>query len=288
MNRAVLLGLFDGLHRGHMSAVEELKRFDGKKLVLTFCSEGFAPKGGRGLLMTDERRRGGLLNAGADEVIFKRFADIGGMSPKEFADRVLSGELCADRVICGENFRFGLNASAGAEDLKELMRPHGAEVKIVPLVYDGGEPISTTRIRCLLEAGKISEANRLLGYAYGFEGRIIRGSQIGRQMGIKTVNIAFDRRLALPKKGVYFSEVSLDGDVWAGVTNIGERPTVHDDGEIVIETHILGFDGDVYGESAKVSLREFLREEKRFGSVRELRTAVEHDIKTVKELISHE
>lgn len=127
-----------------------------------------------------------------------------------------------------------------------------------------------------------------MGYCYGFEGEIIHGSQIGRKMGIKTVNIPFDGQLVLPKKGVYMSEVEIDGQSLRGITNVGSRPTVHSDGEIVIETHILDFDGEVYGDRAQVRLEKFLREEKQFGSLEELQKTVEHDIKTVKELINHE
>lgn len=284
----LLLGLFDGLHRGHMSAVSELLKADGKKLVFTFNSEGFSPKGERGLLMTDRKKREALIKAGADGVISRDFSELCGLTPKEFVDSIIDKEIHAERVFCGENFRFGRDASAGAKELGALCREKGIEVSVVPLLYDGGEPISTTRIRGLIERGETLEAGRLLGYAYGFEGEILHGSQIGRRMGIRTLNIAYDRRLVLPKKGVYMSRTEIDGKSFWGITNVGDRPTVHSDGETVIETHLIDFDGEVYGDCARVGLGKFLREERRFGSLDELRETVERDIKTVKELINHE
>ena len=281
--KTVLLGLFDGLHRGHMSAVSELLKHKGERVVFTFDSLSMSTKGERGLLMTDEKKRETLLKFGADEVISRDFNLLRETSAEEFVDRILDKELHAGRVICGENFRFGKGAKAGAKELKELCAAKNIEAVAVPTVFDGGEAISTTRIRKLIEGGEISEANRLLGYEYGFEGEIIHGDRIGTSMGIKTLNIGFDTVRALPKKGVYASRVKLSEGSFAGVTNIGTRPTVHEDGKIVIETHLIDFDGDIYGERAEVALAEFLREEKRFGSLEELRAAVAGDISKVKE-----
>ena len=280
----VLLGLFDGLHRGHMRAVEELLKCGGEKTVFTFNSASMTTKGERGLLMTDSEKKERLIALGADRVISRDFGEIKDLSPEEFVRKILLNELKAKRVICGENFRFGRGGKADATVLRELCRSLGIETSVVPTVCDGWLPISTTRIRGLIESGDISEANRLLGYCYGFGGIIEHGSGIGRKMGIKTVNTAFDPRRALPKKGVYASKAKIDGEIFPGVTNIGTRPTVHSDGKIVIETHIIGFEGDVYGKSVFVALTDFLREEKRFGGLDELKEAVAKDIKRAKEL----
>ena len=281
----VLLGLFDGLHRGHMSAVNELLRHGGRKVVYTFDSLSLSTKGGRGLLMTDDEKRRALLNLGVDEVISRDFSDIKDVEPRDFVEKILLGELSATRAVCGENFRFGRGGQADPQVLSSICREFNIETVIVPTVCSGGEAISTTRIRRLIEQGEILEANELLGYAYGFEGEIIHGDRVGTQMGIKTVNIAFDPQRVLPKRGVYMSQVTLEGETYRGVTNVGTRPTVHDDGMVVIETHILDFHGEVYGETARVGLMRFMREEKRFGSLEELRETVANDIQLVKNYV---
>lgn len=281
---SVLLGLFDGLHRGHMRAVDELLMSDGEKIVFTFDSASMITKGERGLLMTDAEKKDRLLELGADRVISRGFGELKDLTPDEFVEKILCKELRARKVICGENFRFGRGGKADVGVLKKLCRKYKIETAAVPTVCEGGLPISTTRIRGLIESGKIAEANLLLGYRYGFRGVIEHGSGIGAEMGIRTINIAFDTQKALPKKGVYASEVSLNGVSYAGVTDIGTRPTVHTDGKIVIETHLIDFQGDVYGKRAEVALTEFLREEKRFGGLEELREAVAKDIKRAKEL----
>lgn len=279
-DKTALLGLFDGLHRGHMRAVEELLKCEGEKIVYTFNSLSLTTKGSRGLLISDGEKRQMLKSLGVDRVISKDFSEVRDICPREFVQKILRDELKVTKVICGENFRFGKGGTAGAEELKTLSSECGIETEIVPTLCEDGEPVSTTRIRELIERGDISEANRLLGRRYSFSGEIAHGFRIGSSMGIKTLNIAFDPQKVLPKKGVYASIVLLPEGEFKGITNIGTRPTVHDDGEIVIETHLLDFSGDIYGERAEVMLTEFMREEKRFGSLEELRATVAHDIET--------
>lgn len=280
---AVLLGLFDGLHRGHRRAVSELMKQSGKKTVFTFDSASVSTKGDRGLLMTDSEKRAQLLKLGADEVISEDFSEYKNASPEEFVKNVLIDRLGAKTAVCGENFRFGKDAAAGAEELFEICKKYGCKAVIVPTEYDGGEPISTSRIRTLLQQGDAETANRLLGYVYSFDGRVCHGFRIGSQMGFKTINLPHSPKLVLPKKGVYRTETELCGEKYPSITNIGTRPTVHKDGEVVIETHVLDFDGDLYGDYARVGLLEFIRPEKRFESAEELKKAVEEDIEKVRQ-----
>ena len=265
--------------------MQELLKAGGKKLVFTFDSLSMTTKGARGLLMTDYEKREKLLNMGVNEVISRNFAEIKDTPPNKFVKNILGDGLKAKKVICGENFRFGKGGRATANDLKTLCAEYGIETAIVPTVSVGGEAISTTRIRRLIECGQIEEANGLLGYPYGFEGIISHGDRIGTKMGIKTVNIGLDPIRVAPKKGVYASMAAVSGKVFRGVTNVGTRPTVHDDDRTVIETHILDFQGDIYGESLRIELLKFMREEKRFDSLEELRRVVANDIKTVKETL---
>lgn len=284
ISKAILLGLFDGVHIGHRSALESLKASPAdEKIVYTFSSSGLKTKGERKLILTDDEKRGMLLENGADEVVFADFEKIKDLSGEAFAKKVLFEELEAGEVICGENFRFGKNASCNSDDLKELMGRMGVAVKIVPIVSAGGEPISTTRIRKLIESRDVASANRLLGYNYFISGRVVHGKALGRELGIRTINTAYDRSKILPPNGVYSTDVLISGGRYMGITNVGTKPTVGDGIEKGVETHILGFDGDVYDSTASIIFNDFYRKEKKFDSLAELIDAINHDIERRKE-----
>lgn len=172
---SVLLGLFDGLHRGHMSAVGVLTQSPGERVVYTFGALGMDTKGDRKLLMSDLEKRDMLLKAGVDRVISEDFSKVKNISAADFVKDVLCDRLHAARVVAGENFKFGAGGHAGAAELENLCRALDIEPVIVPTVYDHGEPISTTRIRGLLEHGEIASANALLGREYSMIGKSIDG-----------------------------------------------------------------------------------------------------------------
>ncbi len=282
--RAVLLGLFDGVHLGHAAACSALSRSGaGRKTVYTFRSGELKTKGERKLILTDSEKKQRLLSLGADEVIFAPFAEVRDFRPEEFVRKVIKDELGANRVICGENFRFGKNAAGGCDILGELLQSEGIELEIVPTVMADGETVSTTRIRKLLEQGDIRSANRLLGYKYFLEGTVLHGDARGRKMGIRTINTSFDGQKLLPPGGVYSSDVIVGGRRYMGVTNVGVRPTFYKSGETGIETHIIDFDGDVYSNTVSILFNEFYRKEKKFSEVAELIAAINGDIQRRKE-----
>lgn len=211
MSKTVLLGLFDGLHRGHASAIDEVLRRSGEKAVFTFDSKSLYTKGARGLLMTDRQKASAFRELGF-EVISADFAQVKDMSPREFVRDILAEKLSAASVVCGENFRFGKGGQADSHGLERLCGELGIAVTAVPLVYDGGEPISTTRIRGLIQSGDISSANRLLGYRYGFEGSACTISE--------DIVTAVDGELVCPKDGRYSCCVCLDSGKIDGITEI--------------------------------------------------------------------
>lgn len=285
MKTAVLLGLFDGVHRGHAAALEALRDacVAGKRLVYTFPSASLDTKGQRKLLLTDDEKRQKLLSMGADEVVFADFESVRNMTAQEFAEKVLKDRLGADCVICGENFRFGAGASADTRDLQRILGGMGIRFVCVPIVYFGGEPISTTRIRALIEDKKIKEANSLLGYGYTLCGKVVHGNSLGRKMGIRTINTLYPPEKLLPPNGVYSSSVVIQKRVYKGVTDIGTKPTVSDDGNEGIETHILDYDGDLYGKTVSIIFNDYYREEKKFSSQAELVEVISADIQRRKE-----
>ncbi|MCD8345462.1 MAG: riboflavin biosynthesis protein RibF [Oscillospiraceae bacterium] len=278
---AVLLGLFDGVHVGHQAALEALRETGaGEKIVYTFHSSEVDTKGHRSFVLTDAEKEQKLKEYGTDRVYFADFATVRDTSPEDFVKNTLKGEFGADIVLSGENFRFGKNASGDAERLEKLCEECGIESKIVELVHVGGETVSTTRIRSLIENGEMAEANELLGYKYFFEGYVAHGMSLGREMGIRTVNIPLTPKKVVPKFGVYSSDVTVipTGEVFKGISNVGVKPTVSDSGEIGLETHILGDAGDLYGMDIKVELRRFYRDEKKFSGIEELTATINKDI----------
>ncbi len=283
-NRAVLLGLFDGVHSGHAAACRELSRSGaGRKTVYTFRSAELKTKGERKLILNDSEKEQRLISLGADEVIFASFDKVKDFGPEEFTKKVIRDELGAGKVICGENFRFGKDASGGCDILKELLQREGIALEIVPTVLADGEAVSTTRIRGLLEQGDIKAANKLLGYKYFLEGTVLHGDARGRKMGIRTINTSFDGQKILPPGGVYSSDVIIGGKRYMGVTNVGVRPTFYRSGGVGIETHIIDFDGDVYSNTVSILFNEFYRKEKKFSDAAALIEAIRVDIERRKD-----
>lgn len=283
-NRAVLLGLFDGVHIGHAAACRALSHSGAdRKTIYTFRSGELKTKGERRLILTDAEKEQRLISLGADEVLFAPFSEVRDLRPGEFVQKVIKDELGADKVICGENFRFGKNAAGDCAVLKELLQREGIELETAPTVAYGGEAVSTTRIRGLLELGDIKSANCLLGYKYFLTGTVLHGDARGRRMGIRTINTSFDSQKILPPGGVYSSDVIIDGRKYMGVTNIGVRPTFYKSGGMGVETHILDFDGDVYSSAASILFNEFYREERKFSDSAALIDAIRGDIERRKD-----
>lgn len=282
--RAVLLGLFDGVHLGHAATCRALCKSGADiKTVYTFRSAELKTKGERRLILNDSEKEQKLLSLGADEVIFAPFAEVRDFSPAEFIQKVIINQLGADKVICGENFRFGKDALGDCDILRGLLAHEGIELEVVPTVTYDGEIVSTTRIRKLLEQGDIKAANRLLGYKYFLKGTVLHGDARGRKMGIRTINTSFDGQKILPPGGVYSSDVIIGGKRYMGVTNVGVRPTFYESGEIGIETHIIDFDGDVYSNTVSILFNKFYREEKKFSDAAALIETIKGDIERRKE-----
>ncbi|MCD8107729.1 MAG: riboflavin biosynthesis protein RibF [Oscillospiraceae bacterium] len=281
VKRAVLLGLFDGVHIGHQAALKALCDSGAEeKIVYTFRSSEVDTKGHRSFVLTDKEKERKLIEYGADKVYFADFARVRDTSPEDFVRNTLKGEFKADIVLCGENFRFGKEASGDARLLESLCESFSIRSEIVGLLSHGGETVSTTRIRSLIEQGKMAEADELLGYKYFFEGKVTHGMSMGREMGIRTVNIPLTPKKVVPRFGVYSSDVTVisSGEKLKGISNVGVKPTVSDSGEIGLETHILGDIGDLYGMDIKVELKSFYRDEKRFSGVEELTATINKDI----------
>lgn len=274
---AVSLGIFDGVHIGHRAVLNSAKKSGLKTAVFTFLSETVTTKGNKGVIYPDKRKQELLKSLGVEYILSPSFSDFKDMSAEDFVKEVLVGALNAKEVFCGEDFHFGKGAAAGVCELCELCRKYEIKLSVTPPVMYKGQAVSSTRIKNALISGDISSANDMLYEKFGYFEKVIHGNEIGRTLNFPTINQVIPEKTVLPKLGVYITEVEVSGEIYKGVSNVGVKPTVGSK-EPLIETHILDFSGNLYGESLSVRLVKFLREEKKFASLNELKRQVDFDI----------
>jgi riboflavin kinase/FMN adenylyltransferase len=288
----VALGNFDGVHLGHQAvlrrAVEEGRKRGVRGVAATFdphprvvLTPGEQPK----LLTTLELRQEALLRYGADEVWVIPFdEEFSAKSPEEFVLDVLVGEVGAQAVVVGENFRFGHRAAGNLGDLQRVMRSSGGEAYGVAVKSEGPEGgISSTRIRHLLVGGEVEEAARLLGRPYLLRGEVVLGDRRGRSIGFPTANVSVDPAVIVPARGVYAGLVRVGKDVHAACTNVGVAPTF-ERGESRVEAYLLDFQGDLYGRIVDVSFARRIRSERRFSGVEELKEQIARDVEEARRI----
>lgn len=279
---AVALGNFDGMHVGHIAVLKAATSFlnDGLVPVAMLFDEhsmkaitGNAPP----MLMTVGERNDFIENCGLkiETVIFN---EIKNLSPEDFVEKILVKKLGAGAVCCGYNYRFGKNAAGSAQTMLEICDRLGIRCKIASEVDIDGCAVSSTQIRALIESGEMQKANAMLGHKFGFSAPVIDGDKRGRTLGFPTVNQEIPPELVLPKFGVYQAEVTVEGKLYRGVTNIGKRPTIGTE-KILSETYIIDFHENIYGESVDIRLIKFIRPERKFSSFDELSRQIKTDAK---------
>jgi len=287
---AVALGLFDGVHRGHHAVIERVVNEAANGFlptVLTFSTDHVLPERKKGMkrILTESLFLDALEEIGVEAVEILPFEAIMELSPRAFFEEILLKRLGAKVLSCGEDFRFGKGAAGDLTLLKELCEEHGLRLEAVSPVLEDGAVISATRIRrCLLE-GAIEEANRLLGFSYRFDFEVVHGNELGRTVGIPTINQAFPDPFVVPKFGVYASYAYLDGKRYKAITNVGVKPTVGSERRPLAETHIIGVQDDLYGKKVKVSLERFIRPEQKFAGFEELFAEIRKNIEEAKQLL---
>ena len=287
----VALGNFDGVHLGHQAVIrrafEEGRARGARVVAATFDPhprEVLWPGNGPKLLTTPEVKRELLLRYGADEVREIPFDEaLSKKSPEEFVRDVLVGGIGAEAVVVGENFRYGHRAAGDFESLRRQMREAGGEAYAVS-IFAVDEDVSSTRIRELVAGGGVREAASLLGRPYALRGEVVVGDRRGRQIGFPTANVLPDPRVVVPGMGVYAGYVTVEGEEYGACTNVGEAPTF-DRRERKVEAHLLGFEGDLYGEVVDVSFMEKLRGEKRFSGIEELKAQIGRDVEEARGVI---
>ena len=287
------IGMFDGVHLGHQSvidsAVHSARRSGGLAGVLTFWphpSALFRPENPTALIMPMEMKRQVLGELGIDFVIEQNFSrEFAGIEAGDFVQFLRRSLPQLSAIYVGDNFRFGRGRKGDVSTLVEEGNKLGVAVYGAERLTHNGEPISSSRIRGLLTAGDIVEANALLGYSYFAEGVVERGRQLGRTIGFPTLNIAWEPELK-PRFGVYGVEV-LDaaGTRCTGVASYGTRPTVEAAGRPILEVHLLENSTLTYGDKVRVNWLHFLRPESKFESLEELKKQIVVDAAAARQLL---
>lgn len=273
--RRVAIGTFDGVHLGHREVIR------GNDTVLTFDPHPLSvihPEATPKLLNPFTIKRDLIAGLGVEELVVIPFdRHFASLEAEEFAEQVLVEKLGAAGVSVGENFRFGKGARGTPEFLGA--RPE-FETRVVPLVEVAGETVSSSHIRGLVAAGEVAKAAEFLGGPFLFDGKVVPGDRRGRELGMRTANIVPDDRLVTPGHGVYAA--------WAhgrpAAVNVGVRPTFETGRGLLVEAHLIDFEGDIYGETLRIAFLERMRGERRFETADALVEQMKKDVLQAREI----
>ncbi len=272
--KAVVIGKFDGFHLGHQHLLQ--KALESEYPVLVFMI--LLPEQNNRLL-TLKKTVSYLEKRGVDSLVFYELHKENQETPPEtFITKILLERFHMKAVFEGPDFCFGKNREGDTALLRKFGEKYGFQVFEIPKAETSSGIISSSLIREKLSAGEIEEANLLLGYPYGFSGKVVSGNRIGRTIGVPTANIPVPEGLFLPRPGVYKVQVRIRGQIYDGMANLGTRPTVDGAGKTGLEVHVFGFHEDIYDFTIEVLFRRFLRDEKKFSGLPELKEQLRQDM----------
>ena len=278
------LGVFDGLHLGHQlivqTVVERARAVRAVPTVVTFDPHPRAvlhPESAPPLLQTFDQKIEALGVLGVEQTIVVRFTEeFARVRAEEFLRDVVGERLQAREVYLGRGFAFGYKREGDIQLLRRVSERLGFHADEVAEVRLRGRRISSSRIRELLSEGRVNLARRMLGRPYGVEGRVVRGAERGRTLGFPTANLRPENRV-IPRGGVYVTATLIEGRWRRSVTNVGTRPTFERDAEASVETYVMDWAGDLYGDVVRVRFLHRLRDERKFASLEELKTQIARD-----------
>lgn len=280
---AVALGKFQGLHRGHMMLIEKIVSL-AQNEQLTSVVFTININSDRVINLPEERFA--ILDAiGVDVNVECEFStEFAGMSPETFVKDILVDNLNVSYVVVGSDFRFGCNRMGNVDMLKKFGEKYGFSVIAFDKRCVNDIIISSSLIRELVESGRVEEVEKYMGRPYSVTGEVSYGKQLGRKIGFPTINIIPEPKKIIPPMGVYETEVLIDDIIYRGITNVGNNPTVENTDKIVVETNILDYDKELYGRHIKVNFKRFIREERKFNTIEELK----HQMRIDKMSIMHQ
>lgn len=278
----VALGNFDGLHIAHMSIIKKCHDYarvhDLKCGVLLFTEHTKCTVSNAAVpIITPEHQKLKLLEKADIDFVYMRDFDKEFMrlTPEQFVRRLI--DTCHCEAVCvGYDYRFGHEAKGDVELLKKLAEKYGFSAIITDEIDYDGVAIKSTAIRSFVQAGSVSHAASMLGRPFSIEGMVVKGFQNGRKLGFPTANISYNKNMLLPHSGVYAGYTYIGNEKYKSVINVGNNPTFGAD-KITIESHILGFDGDIYNELVRVEFIKRLRGEKKFDSIDDLKNQINKD-----------
>ena len=292
-NSWITIGNFDGVHRGHQylinNLVEKAQREGNPVIVVTFFpnpTDFFQPNTALFYLSTPAEKETLLCQMGVDRVITFRFdRDFANLSAFDFLF-ALKDKLGLRKLVVGEDFVLGKDRQGSLPVIKSIGDTLDFSMETVSPLREGGEAISSTRIRRCLDEGDLTRVKELLGRAYRISGVVTRGSDRGARIGLPTANMTHWVKQKLPAIGVYATRVLLHEKIYYGITNVGLRPTFEDQTLPNIETHILDFDGNIYGEQLKVEFIQKIRDEQKFSGVDAFLAQIARDKATARRIFN--
>lgn len=281
---AIAIGKFDGIHVGHRKLLEEIT--EAKKDGLLACVLTFDPPasvffggGSRGELTTKEEKRQIFAQLGVDVLVeFPLNRETAATPPELFVTEYLYNRLHGRLVVAGTDLSFGAGGRGNTALLQAMGKQLDMDVKTIDKVRMDGREVSSTYVRELLLQGDMPMVTRLLGAPYRVCGTVVHGNHIGHTIGFPTANIVVEPEKLMPPYGVYFTKAFCNGRVWPAISNVGVKPTVEAEAVCGIETHLYGFEGDIYEEELAVELVQFVRPERKFNGLTDLIAQLRKDV----------
>ncbi|MBQ6606612.1 MAG: bifunctional riboflavin kinase/FAD synthetase [Firmicutes bacterium] len=291
---ACAIGNFDGLHLGHRALMEKLyeikTRYGGSSAVVTFSPHPLTLIRGKApVLLTGERLKDELLleHFGVDEIVTLIFDEkLMNSTPEQFVDDVIVERLGVKEIVVGYNFTYAAKGAGTAETLKEQCAKRGVNVNIIPEVDSRLGTISSTNVRGRLQAGHLDEVNELLGYWFCMEGEVVHGNHIGRTIGFPTANFVPEEGQAVMINGVYAGRIEYRGATYDGVINFGVKPTIGGETRPLVEANLFDVDLDLYDDTIRVYFGKFLRPERKFSGLPELKAQIAADSQHAREFLA--
>ncbi len=284
---AVAIGNFDGLHLGHRKLMDMLAKVaaehDLPSVIYTFDKHPINVIKGENtlpLIADNKYKEELLLNCEANTLFFEDFASIKDLSPEDFVRDILVGKLNMKIAVVGRHNHYGKDSKGDVKLLRELGQELGFAVYMIEPLYCGDFVCSSSKIRELIAEGEVNKANELLGHPFKISNVVVKDKMVGRTLGFPTANMIPDAGLLLPKEGVYGTNTLAGGKRYPSITNVGPALTIGEGEPARIETYIIGFEGDLYGQTLEIEFLTKIRDLERFDGLDSLKSQLEKDVET--------
>ena len=293
-NTVVCLGKFDGIHKGHRLLIETIKSYKSQGLETVVFNFALHPytlfsKGDAKLIDTMEEKVEKLESLGVDTLVSFPFTqETANIEAVDFIKEILVKKIDAKVIVVGKDCHFGRKRQGDVQLLREYAEKYNYKVVALEKLLVDDQVVSSTRVRKKIQKGYMETVTKLLGVPYAVKGEVLHGKQLGRTIGMPTINQAVSENKILPPKGVYVSRVYLENGIYGGITNLGTKPTVSGENQIGVETHIFDFDGDLYGKIVKTELLYYVRGEQKFNTLEELKTQMHKDMEFGKKYLQRD